>query len=39
MKQIVFFRKMYSNQEMVDYGNKCSQNQISWVGIGALEGH
>ena len=28
MKQIVFYRKMHSNQEMVDYGNECSRNQI-----------
>ena len=28
MKQIVLFQKMHSNQEMVDYGNDCSQNKI-----------
>ena len=29
---------MHSSQEMVDNRNECSQNQIFWVGIGALNG-
>ena len=29
---------MHSSQEMVDYRNECSQNQIFWVEIGALNG-
>ena len=39
MKQIYFFRKMHSNQEMLDYRNGYSRNNIFWCGNSVLEGH
>ena len=39
MKQIIFFRKMHSNQEMLDYKNRNPRRKFFWCGNGALEGH
>ena len=39
MKQINFFRKIYSNQEMLDYKNGYPRRKFFWCGNGALEGH
>ena len=39
MKKINFFRKMHSNQEMLDYKNKNALRNFFWCGNGALEGH
>ena len=39
MKKINFFRKMHSNQEMLDYKNRNPRKKFFWRGNGALEGH
>ena len=35
----IFFRKMHSNQKMLDNRNECTQKNYFWCGNGALDGH